>query len=400
MNLNDQHQHLNDRNKSLHDARAILDRAKAENRSTTAEERGQIDRHMDDYDKHNLDYLESRDAPSPLPLDDAPVLETKTETSDDVIMRMLKGDYGTRDFDTSHIASKMEKRVLLTGTAGDGPELIPEGFIAQIYEFMEYYSAVRQAGATIMTTNSGNDIPMPTLASHAAATWVAENATIAGTDPQFNQVVLKAFKAAQLVKVTNELIEDNAVGLLSFLAKDIGRGIAALTDRAYTIGNGTSQPQGFGNNLAGANTVTSATGVGGKPNFDNLIAMKYILDPGYAMNAVWMMRWDTMGEIAKIKDTDGQYLWQPAKRLGEPDMLLGSRVIPAPNVAAMGTGGTSVYFVDLSSALVIRDVGSMEINTSMHHWFHQDSLAVRATMRTDSRVRDKKAGSLFVGATS
>ena len=112
------------------------------------------------------------------------------------------------------------------------------------------------------------------------------------------------------------------------------------------------------------------------------------------------MRWDTMGEIAKIKDTDGQYLWQPAKRLGEPDMLLGNRVVPAPHVAAMATGATSVYFVDLSSALVIRDVGSMEINTSMHHWFHQDSLAIRAVCRTDSRVRDKRAGSFFVGATS
>ena len=145
MELNDQHQYLNNRNKSLHDARAILDHAKEQNRSTTAEERSQIDKLMDDYDKYNLAYLESREAPSPLPLDDTPVMETKTETSDDVVTRMLHGmlhgKYGTETFDTSHIAnrSKIEKRVLLTGTAGDGQELIPEGFINQIYEFMEYY---------------------------------------------------------------------------------------------------------------------------------------------------------------------------------------------------------------------------------------------------------------------
>ena len=405
---------LQERNRALHAAREIMDVARDEGRATTAEERASINRAMDAHDRYMLETVNYEvDTPeeSRLELPDSETASQRVDSDFPVMRQMIDSRSGHASFGFSDVARRhdnrrrraaagMETRAL-SSVATDGLELIPEGFMSQLYDYMAYYSGMRMAGCRIITTATGNDIPMPIVNTQGTAAMMTELGTAAGVDPAFETVTLKAYKAAQLIMLSNELITDEGVNLMSWLAEDMGRGIARLTDEKYVTGNGTSEPQGFvtAGTPSGISRV-QGTAAKGAVDFDGLISLKYAIDPGYAARATWVMNWASCGKIAAIKDADGQYLWQPTKPMDEPDMLLGRPVQTDPHIPNVGTSAISVYFADWNSAVVIRDVASIDISVSEHHWFHRDALAIRSTFRTDSRVRDGKAISQYRGATA
>lgn len=405
---------LQERNRALHAARQIMDTARDEGRATTAEERASIAKAMDAHDRYLLETVDYEVAPpeeTRLDLPDSEAAPMRVDQESVQLKSILRNRNGAVSMNFSEIAhaaddrrqrsaAGMESRALQR-VATDGIELIPEGFLSEMYDYMQYYSGMRMAGCRVITTATGNDIPMPVVNAQGTAAMVAELGTAAGVEPQFEQVILKSYKAAQLIMLSNELITDEGVNLMSWLAQDMGRAIARVTDTKYVTGNGTSEPQGFITAASGAgNQRIAGTAAGGAIDFDGLIKMKYAVDPGYAMNATWVINWATCGLIAAIKDADGQYLWQPSKSMNEPDMLLGRPVQTDPNIPVVATSAKSVFFGDWDSAVVIRDVATLDITVSEHHWFHRDALAIRSTFRTDSRVRDDKAISHYFGATS
>jgi HK97 family phage major capsid protein len=107
----------------------------------------------------------------------------------------------------------------------------------------------------------------------------------------------------------------------------------------------------------------------------------------YAKNGEWLMRRATVGKVRKVKDSNGQYLWQPALTAGEPDTLLGRPIVQDPNVPAAGTSATSVAFGDFS-AYKIRDVGSLRFERSDEFAFQNDLVTYRAIIRTDGDLLD------------
>jgi HK97 family phage major capsid protein len=269
-------------------------------------------------------------------------------------------------------------------------------------------SGVMQAGPTVLNTTSGETIPVPKTTAHSSGALVAEAGTIATSDPAFGSVSLGAYKYGAKFQVSTELLADTGVDLEGYLSMQAGRALGNAFGVHALTGTGSSQPRGIlTDTVAGA---TGATGISGgfgtqataAQGADYLITLFYSVIAPYRMSASckWMMADGTAATIRKLKDSQGQYVWQPAVIAGQPDTLLGKPVVIDPNVPAIALSAKSVIFGDFSQYFV-RIAGGIRFERSDDFAFDTDLVTFRALMRADSAMVDL-TGALkhFVGGAS
>ena len=280
-----------------------------------------------------------------------------------------------------------EVRALGTYTAGAGGNTIPTSFVSQLYEHMVENSAIRQTNARVVATQSGEALEFPKVVSFGTAAIVGEGTALAGNDPSFGKVTLNAWKYGQLLQYPTELAQDTGVDLLGMLARDFGRALGNASGAHLINGTGTNQPNGVLTAVRATGTAVVGTAT---IESDNLIDLYYSVIDSYANSGFWLMRRNTEGRIRKLKDNDGQYLWQPSIQVGSPNLILGRPVVTDPNMPAhAATSGTAVpvLFGDFS-AYVIRDVAGVRIERSDDYAFNTDTVSWRAILRTDGALLD------------
>lgn len=282
----------------------------------------------------------------------------------------------------------LEYRDLTKGTATDGAELIPTGFLATLYEHLIETAAVRQTGAQILSTSAGENLLVPKTTGHGTATLVAEAGALLEDDPQFAQVTLNAYKYGQLIELSSELIADSAVDVLGYIARAAGIAIGVATGTAYVTGTGSSQPQGVSNSPTAGKT--GATGQTLTVIGNDLIDLYHSIVSGYRTRGVWLMNDLSAAIIRKLRDDTGgaglgNFLWQPGLVAGAPDMLLGKPVVTDTNVAVMAANAYSIAFGDFSSYFIIRDVIGVRFERSDDFKFANDLVSFRVILRTDSK---------------
>jgi HK97 family phage major capsid protein len=244
-----------------------------------------------------------------------------------------------------------------------------------------------QAGATVLNTNSGESIQVPKTTSHSTAGIVTEGGTISASDPAFGQITLGAYKYGTLIQVSRELLEDTGVDLEGYLAMQAGRALGNAFGAHAITGTGTSQPRGVVTDATLG--VTGGAGVVGAFTSDNLIDLFYSVIAPYRASgsAKWIMRDSTVAVARKLKDTTGQYIWQPGLTADAPDTILGKQVLTDPNVAATALSAKSVLFGDFSQ-FFIRLAGGVRFERSDDFAFNTDLVTFRALLRADSALVD------------
>jgi HK97 family phage major capsid protein len=405
------------RNRAWHQAKDITSKAHAEERELTGEERESLDRIFADMDakKAEIDSLTAR-AQSEREADVAREAYAEFVRPEpaapvvDAVDAFLRGESGARyiDVDLRQVAS--HKRAIragagvrelrdLTKTAAAGGNTVPTAFAAQLYDFLEVYSGMRNTNATIITTSGGENLEFPTVAAHGTAAVVLEGSAIAEADPAFDKMTLGAFKYGVLTQISNELLQDSGVDIVGFVAQDMGRSLGRVTDTAYVTGaGGANAPQGV--MTAIGTGKTGGTAQAGVASIQDLTELVYSVNSEYrARGAQFLMRDETAGKIRNLVNTSGDFLWQPSVQAGQPDRLLGFPVITDPNVAAAATNANSVAFGDFSG-FYIRDVGGVRIERSDDFAFSTDLVTWRAVLRTDSDLIDANAIKLYRGGTA
>jgi HK97 family phage major capsid protein len=281
----------------------------------------------------------------------------------------------------------VEYRDLSKLSAAAGADVVPVGFVAKLYEHLVEMGAVRQTGATILTTSSGEDLKVPKTTGHGTATLVAEAGALLENDPAFAQITLNAYKYGQLIEVSNELVADSAIDLLGYIARAAGIAVGTATGTAYVTGTGTAQPQGVAN--APTAGKTGATGQTLTVLGEDLIDLYHSVISGYRTRGVWLMNDLSAAIVRKLREgsgaTAGNFLWQPGLQAGQPDMLLGKPVVTDPNMAAMAANAYSIAFGDFSMYYTIRDVDSVRFERSDDFRFGNDLVAFRIILRTDGK---------------
>ncbi|HHX63236.1 MAG TPA: phage major capsid protein [Epulopiscium sp.] len=235
------------------------------------------------------------------------------------------------------------QNALKIGTDSEGGFLVPDEFERTLVEGLLEENIFRQL-AKVITTSSG-DKKIPVVASRGTASWVDEEGAIPESDDAFSQVSIGAYKLGTMIKVSEELLNDNVFNLEAYIAKEFARRIGAKEEEAFFIGDGTGKPTGIFNATGGAElgiTAASATAI----TADELMDLFYSLKSPYRKKAVFTMNDATVKLIRKLKDGNGQYLWQPSLTAGEPDTILNRPVKTSSYVPTAASGTKSIAFGD------------------------------------------------------
>lgn len=369
------------RQRAWEEAKSILDKASAEKRDLTAEESQSYDRINKELDERaatiqklredetrelRLDAATREIADQVRPVSSAPV------TDDAAIMRSLaKGEIRSASF---------EKRDVIKTQTGSP---VPTSFYDQVIGLARLAAPVL-ATSTVLTTNGGENLQIPSQAQYSTAAIVGEATAIAESDPVFNSfITLGAYKYSFLVQVSREMIEDAGVDILSFIASQAGAELGFRVGAALTTGSGTNQPKGIVAASAVGGTAAGTAVLAG----NDLINLYYSLD-GAARNLPgvgWMMNGKTIGAVRSIKSTDGIYLFSPSLAIDVPDTLLGKQIFENPAMADLATTSKSVIVGHLPSYYV-RQVGGIKIDVSDDFAFSADLRTFRCTFRVDGNL--------------
>ena len=198
----------------------------------------------------------------------------------------------------------------------------------------------------IFQTSSG-DRKIPVVASKGTASWIDEEGAYTESDDSFAQVSIGAYKLGTMIKVSEELLNDSVFDLESYIAREFARRIGTKEEEAFFTGDGTGKPLGILAASGGAETgvtAASATAV----TADELMDLFYSLKSPYRKNAVWILNDSTIKAIRKLKDNNGQYLWQPSLVAGTPDTILGRPVKTSAYMPAIAAGAKTIAFGDFS----------------------------------------------------
>ena len=267
-------------------------------------------------------------------------MDTKTGRASDAYKKAFWN--ATRHKD--RISSEL-KNALQEGTDSEGGYLVPDEFENTLVQGLTDNAIIR-AHAHVITTSSGLH-KIPVVAAHGSAAWIDEEGAYTESDETFGQVQLDAHKVGTVIKVSEELLNDSAFDLESYIASEFVRRIGDKEEEAFLVGNGTGKPTGILNATGGGQvgvTTASATAI----TADELIDLFYSLKAPYRKNAIWILNDSTIKAIRKLKDSTGNYLLQPALKDGEVSTLLGRPYFTSAYAPEIGAGRKTVVFGDLS----------------------------------------------------
>ena len=150
-----------------------------------------------------------------------------------------------------------------------------------------------------------------------------------------------------LIKVSEELLQDSAFNLESYLTSEFVRRIGEKEEDAFINGNGTHKPLGILASSGGADvgiTTAAATAI----TADELLDLFHSLKSAYRKNAIWVLNDSTMKAIRKLKTGTGEYLWQPGIKDGEVNTILGRPYFTSSAMPEISDGEKTIIFGDLS----------------------------------------------------
>ena len=277
----------------------------------------------------------------------------------------------------NRVATPGVMNALQVGTDSEGGYLVPDEYERTLVQGLEEENVLRSL-CTVIQTSSG-DRKIPLVASHGTASWVDEEATIPDSDDVFGQISIGAHKVATMIKVSDELLQDSVFNIESYIAAEFARRIGAAEEEAFITGNGTGKPTGLlhATNGAGIGVTTN----GNTPTADEIFDLIHSIKSVYRKKAVFLLNDSTLKALRKLKDGQGQYLWQPGLKEGQPDTLLNYRLVTSPFMPEIDSGNKVILFGDFKSYWI---ADSFQRLNELYAATGQ--VGFRATQRVDGRL--------------
>lgn len=246
-----------------------------------------------------------------------------------------------------------EFRAQSAGVGAEGGFTVPEGFAGFITETKKIFGGLQASegqpwGMGVIRTASGNDLPYPTNDDTGnLGSILAENIADAEQDLVFGSVTIGAFKyTSNIVRVSMELIQDEAVGLEGYLGRKLAERIGRIYSQHQAVGSGSGQPNGLVT-AAGKNATAAANNA---VTHDDLMDVEHAVDPAYRAGGLgaFVFNDSTLKSIKKLKDLEGIPLWQPSIGSTVPPTIDGFPYVIEQSIASIATVAKSVIFGDLT----------------------------------------------------
>lgn len=331
------------RNTAWNAAKAFLDSHRTENGTLTAEDDAtysKMEQHIADLGKEisRLERQEAMEAELSKPVNTPLTSKPATGKQKDEKSGRASDAYKEAMLTAMRSNFRQVSNVLQEGVDADGGYLVPEEYDHRLIDVLDEENIMRKLAHKI-TTSGEHKINI--AATKPAAAWIEEGGALQFSDATFSQILLDAHKLHVAIKVTEELLYDNAFRLENYIIEQFGKALANAEEDAFLNGTGVGQPLGLFAATGGGTVAATVT----KLTADDIMKLVYALKRPYRKNAKFILNDQTIATIRTFKDNNGAYMWQPALTHGEPDRLLGYEVHTSPfaPVDAIAFGDYSYY---------------------------------------------------------
>nr|WP_246392747.1 phage major capsid protein [Aureimonas pseudogalii] len=260
---------------------------------------------------------------------------------------------------------RLEEKAMSGLVGADGGFLVPSETETEIGRRLAAVSPIRAIAG--LRTVSSAVLKKPFAVNGAQAGWVGETDARPQTNaPQLAELTFPTMELYAMPAATNALLDDAAVDIDAWIGEEVEQAFAAQESAAFVNGDGVAKPKGFMRYEAVQETAwawgkvgTVSTGL--SANFaatapaDALVDLVYALKAGYRQNASFVMNRRTQSAVRKLKDADGNYLWQPPTIAGAKATLMGFPVVEAEAMPDMAAGSLSVAFGDFARFYLVVD---------------------------------------------
>lgn len=336
---------LQARAKLVADARAIVDTAEAAKRDLSAEESQSWDKINDEVNALGKRIERTQQQAAMDGLTAAPI--------EGVLETPAAGAENPRAGDGYHNALLAYARrglngitpdingALQVGTDSEGGFIVSEAFETALVMALSDMNIMRGI-ATVVRSATTNNIPVET--DEGVATWTAEEAAFTESDTAFSRKIIGAHKLGRIIKVSEELLNDSIFDLVAYISNAFARSFGTAEEAAFVNGDGTAKPRGFLLDSTLGVTTAAVAAI----TADEIMDLYHSLRVPYRATANFVGADSTFKIIRKLKDSNGQYMWQPGMKDGEADRLLGRPVNLTEAMPAATAGLKSLAFGDFS----------------------------------------------------
>lgn len=304
---------------------------------------------------------------------------------------MLDGMAGLDDEQRSYMQGRHhniqnEARALGVGAGNTGGYAVPDSAMAELETAMKAWGGMLES-ASIMYTQTGSKLPMPTLNfTGVKAAIVGENtqsSSYSGTP--FGVTDLDAYTYRSLVlPISIELMQDASFSesqLITPWSEQFGRGL----NEHFTVGDGTGKPRGIVTAAAAGKIGT--TGQTTSITYDDLIDLKHSVDPAYRRGAKWMFHDGTLAKIKKLKDANNLPIYVRDVLSGMGDMIDGDPFQINQDMPVMAANAKSVMYGRLDK-YKIRIVRGLTVLRLVERYADYLQVGFLGFMRADGDLLD------------
>lgn len=369
----------------LHEQMVTLSNtAKNEQRSFNAEENAKYEALMQDFQskREELSRAEAElERENYLNEITSPTLETNPKTQ----VKVLEEEH-MRSFvnylRNGSIDNNLKRNTLNEGSIEQGGVLVPTTLQNKIREKLNELSVIRKV-ATIQKSSSNQIIPI--FDEMGEFSWLEEQESFKEVSAKFSSLSIGAHKLGGIIKISEELLNDNILNLENFIVRKAAEKISKTEELSFINGDGNKKPTGL-KNAKNAFILSSNQGI----TSNDIIDAFFSLDSAYRKNATWLVGDEFMKAIYKLTDNDNRPLWLPALSANGYDTILGKKVVYCSALDGFSANGVPAFFGDFSF-YEIWDRSNMSFTRLNELYSQNDLIGIKVRLRLDAKLVDDLA---------
>lgn len=399
---------LDERASTFEQAKELIERAEKENRSMSAEENAQYDKMNKDMDsltdrvekikKQNerSSYMSESQGRVTKDSQETSIYEDYIKRSGDLTKRQAAELRATPEyreayqkflaFGSAGVTSDELRAMQADSAIGGGYTIAPQEMVRQLLKDVDDVAVIRQFAEVYQVTTS-DSLGVPTLEKDADdADWTAELKTGSETEMEFGKRELKPYPLAKRVKLSNKLMRLSIFNAEQLVRERLAYKFGISQEKAFMTGDGVQKPLGlFVASSDGISTDRDkACGLQTKVKPDEIIDTKHMLKPQYWAGARWLFHRDILAHYRKMKDGNGQYIWQPGLQAGAPDRLLDIPYTLSEYAPKTLTSGLYVTLLGNLKYYWIADALDMQVQRLVELYAETNQTGFIGRMETDA----------------
>lgn len=273
--------------------------------------------------------------------------------------------------ETALRALSLEGKGLNTQTLTEGGYLVDIDTSDRIQSVLRSGSSIRALSKVVQIEAGSYDV----LIDHndIGAGWQDETGSVTETQAMIvDRISIPLHELSASPTASQRILDDSAFDIEQWLADRVAEKFLRSESDAFVNGDGVNKPSGFLTKTLVENTAWQwgeigyvATGTAGDFDANNpgdaLIDLVYSLNAEYRAGSAFIMNSKTAGEVRKMKDNQGRFLWMEGLHAAQPPLLVGYPVLIVEDMPDIATDSHSIAFGNFEKGYTIAERPDLRI---------------------------------------